>query len=573
MNKIKMLSEDVISKISAGEIIERPASIVKELIENSIDSKANEIQIEVENAGKKKIKVVDNGYGMSREDACICMERYATSKIKSIEDLKVISTFGFRGEALASIAAVSDFEVITKEKKDNFGIKISINSGKEKISTDVGCPEGTTIVIKDIFRNVPVRLKFLKSVFTELSHISEIVFKESLTYPHISFKLIHNKDIIYSVSKEDNIIDRVVLYYGKEVEKELIPIEPIFSGDIINVSGIISKPSYTKPNRSYESIFINRRVVSDRIIANAISTAYDTLLQKDRFPLVVLFIEINTELVDVNVHPTKREVRFANPNEIHKNVVQGIRETLKKNNIIKKETIIYDTTTSFTENSKALPYNQLDMISRAGEVKEAIHEYLSCRRNLLQVHNMYIISESNREGEHGIYIIDQHAAHERIIYEEIVNCKTEQNSLTESQGLLLPINLNLTASETNILEENIVYFDELGFEIADLGKFTFSIHAVPRILADKNCKNIIIDILANLLEEKVLNKIDVKDKIIKTIACRSASMAGDKLEQKEMELIAGKIEKCKLPYCPHGRPAVVFLTLPEINKMFKRVTK
>lgn len=581
MNKINILSEEVISKIAAGEIIERPASIVKELLENSIDSGADNIILEIENGGKRKIKVIDNGCGMNKNDASICIERHATSKIKNMDDLKKISSLGFRGEALASISAVSgDLEIITKDKNCNFGTSVKV-SGQKKSVSEAGASLGTTVIIKDLFLNVPARLKFLKSTFTELGHISEIVFKESLVYQDISFKLIHNNQLIYNVLKEDNLKNRIILYYGKEIDKELITIiSEQQADDFIKISGIISKPSYTKPNRSYQSIFVNKRPVFDRIIANAISSAYDTLLSKDRFPLVVLFIDINPELVDVNVHPTKKEVRFAKANEIHKNVVNTIRQTLEKNNIIKKHTsaFIEGAVARYAEGIPALNQSNYDtgITSRASEVKEAIQEYLTPanlaetldKKQLLQINNTFIILETEQD-EKGIYIIDQHAAHERIIYEDIISKKS---SLLESQGLLLPVNLNLTAKESNALEENINFFEEAGFEIANLGKFTFSILAVPEILAEKDFSNTVKDILSDLSNEKLSNKIAAKDKIIKTIACRSAVMANDKLEFEQMEFIANKIEKCKLPYCPHGRPAIVFLSISEINKMFKRTT-
>ena len=573
MNIIAILDDNVISKIAAGEVIERPASVVKELIENSIDSGADNIHVEVENAGKKKIKITDNGCGMSKEDASICIERHATSKIKDINDLKTISTLGFRGEALSSISSVSNFEIITKNKDSGFGTSVRVNCGKGKIVSQIGCQNGTTIIVKDLFFNVPARLKFLKSTFTEFGHISEVIFKESLSYPDISFKLTHNGQIVYNVLKEDSIENRIILYYGKEIDGELIHIEPEFNGNIIKVSGIISKPSYTRPNRSFQTIFVNKRYVFDKVVANAVSSAYDTLLQKDRHPLVVLFIEINQELVDVNVHPTKREIRFINPSDIHKDVVNAVKGTLEKNNIIKKQTVVYDTD---------LQKEQSGIFSRATEVKEAIQEYLAptssesseripvIRKDLLQVHNSYIITEALFKDASGIYIIDQHASHERIIYEEIISQKSARSSLIESQGLLLPLSLHLSSKESNIMEENINYLEELGFEIANLGNFIFSIHAVPRILADKNCASIVKDIISNLAEEKITDKIDAKDKIIKTIACKSAVKANDKLESSQMELIVDKIEKCKIPYCPHGRPAVVFLSLSEINKMFKR---
>jgi len=484
---------------------------------------------------------------------------------------------------------------LKKTNESKFGTSVKVNFGKQKSISETGCTNGTTVMVKDLFLNVPARLKFLKSAITEFGHISEIVFKESLSYPNISFKLLHNKQIVYNAQnikeKKDmeEVKNRIVLYYGKETENDLILMQPEFCGNITKISGIISKPSLNRPNRSNQPVFVNNRPVFDKVVANAISSAYETLLPKDRYPFVALFIEINPELVDVNVHPTKREIKFSKPNDVHRDIVNAIKETLEKNNIIKKS--VFETIPDASYNCKENNYKSVDMTSRPLEIKEAIQEYLSSNtpdesgnyntninlqkdfpltKKLLQVYNSYIIVESNSPETQGIYIIDQHAAHERIIYEDIINHKIHKSTLIESQGLLIPINFSLSSKESGVVKENMEYFEELGFEIADMGKNSFSVHAIPKILADKDCGKILKDILSDLSDEKITDRIKSKDKIIKTIACRSAIMANDKLEQPQMELIVDKIEKCKIPYCPHGRPAVVFLSLPEINKMFNR---
>jgi DNA mismatch repair protein MutL len=531
-SKVKILSEEVISKIAAGEVIDRPASVVKELVENSIDAGSSEIEVRVENGGKDLIQVIDNGEGMSREDVKLALERHATSKIDEANDIFSIRSLGFRGEALPSIAAVSRMKIKTRTEDNLGGTLIKISGSEIKDIKDVGCPVGTNIIIKDLFYNTPVRYKYLKTTSTEMSKISDIINRLALAYPEISFKLSHNQRKSLESPGNAKLRDCILSVYGKEVAKNIIKVD--YEDKYMKVKGYVSKPNINRSSRKHQSFFINRRYIKSKTLSEAISEAYHTLLPKNRNPIVVLMIKLNPILVDVNVHPTKLEVNFSREREVFEVVRDGVKEALrgsdltpeanlssrKKTTTRKKKKNFKNETESkqqeklnLTENINNIPksklkeskpkrnkdkekinhkevnkekrneidnkeINEVDKKKNI-EVKEAALGYESTYESnqsekplttlfpMGQVHNTYIIAR----GEDGFYIIDQHAAHERIIYERLL--KKFKNTEVNSQPLLIPLKLELTQPEIEIIEENRESMENLGFEIEHFGGQTY----------------------------------------------------------------------------------------------------
>ncbi len=591
MNLIKKLDQDLINKIAAGEVVERPSSVVKELIENSIDAKADQINLEIKNGGIDYISIQDNGIGMSKEDAQLAVERHATSKISTIDDLFNIQTLGFRGEALASISSVSQFSLETKTKNDSEGTNLQIANGKLQIKP-CGCPEGTKINIKELFYNVPARKKFLKSATTEYNHVLDIFTNFALINPQISFKLIHNNKLVFNLPKTKAWLERIKQILGTDIVQSLVPIQ---SKGTIEISGFIGKPQIARNNRKSQFVFINNRAVNDFIIAKAIKQGYGLLIPKELYPTFILNIKLPPELVDVNVHPRKAEVKFKNPQEIFVAVLQTIQKSLVGNNLtpqiktsaekIKKFTLqpsigqkTYQPSVSYQPNLKKIK-SKASKVSQALEFSKAIlkEEFIAKKepqrigdwRLLGQIHNSYLLVEA----ADAILIIDQHAAAERIIYEKFK--KEYDTQKMKSQQLLLPLTLELSAREVEILNQSLDFLRNLAFDIEIFGQNTFIINAVPQNLNKLDLKKTILGLINDLEEHDFSQAKSIdeqKDLVIKYAACRAAVKFNDKLEVEEQIKLLEDVMQIidKINTCPHGRPFLMELTLDQLAKNFKR---
>lgn len=569
--KIKVLSEDTINKIAAGEVVERPASVVKELIENSIDAGADQVDIEILGSGKRLIRITDNGSGMSKDDAVLAFQRHATSKIDSADDLVNIHTLGFRGEALPSIASVSKVEMITKISEIQSATKIVIEGGKLIEVKETGAPAGTSICVRSLFFNTPARRKFLKSDITEMTHITNIVSQYCLTYVTCGFKLIQDKEVLIDVFKKDNLKERIRILYGEDAYNGITPVD--FQEEGVKITGFISTPVFTAPNRTYQFLFVNNRPVSSKSISYGIYEAYSTLIPKGRYPSVFLFIDVDPASLDVNVHPTKKEVRFDNEKKIQIIVQKAIYEGLKIKKDVKQQSPEYthagfgginvvSSQKDFVGKESFEGYNPHSFVS--SEVYKALQE-LPVNKTM-QVHNSYLI----RESKEGIEIIDQHAIHERVLYEKLKKLLTENRP--EVQRLLIPINIELNKQEHKLIKNEIGLLENIGFGIGEFGDNTLIIDAIPVILDKTDIAGLIRDMAKEIIEKgKGSGHNQIEDAIIKMIACKAAVKQGDKLENIQINEIIKQWHELDLPYtCPHGRPAVFAMTNKEIDKKFHR---
>ncbi|OGC04346.1 hypothetical protein A2276_06950 [candidate division WOR-1 bacterium RIFOXYA12_FULL_43_27] len=527
---IKILPPDLVNKIAAGEVIERPSSVVKELVENAIDAKATQITIEIEDAGKKLIRVSDNGSGMNREELKLSVERHATSKISNLDDLFNIQTLGFRGEALPSICSVGKTEL------ESGGTKILVEGGKIKKEETTGGPEGTSISVKNLFYNVPVRLKFLKSNFTELSQISSLIEKFILSNPGVKFKYVADDKVVYISSGNGKLLDAIAVVYGAEIAKQLIEIKDA------GVGGYISKPNLSRVDRNYESLFVNGRYVRNGLVLSSFEAAYRTLIPNGRYPVAVIFIEVDPTEVDVNVHPSKREVKFLKTKDVLDAVYRAAKQALLSIAVV-------------TENVSSAPsftnWEPLDQV-QIGEVEIAVTA-IQPLTAIYQFQKTYIIATDGID----LVLIDQHAAHERILYD----CLTlRQSSGQAAQNLLVPEALEFTHEESLLLEENLDSLKELGFDLEGFGKNSFILRAVPAILTNVVIKDTLSELVKNSREER-----------FKIMACKGAVKAGDALNVAEINRLIRDLYQTANPLtCPHGRPTMIKITQNDFEKMFGR---
>ncbi|MFC1810126.1 DNA mismatch repair endonuclease MutL [Patescibacteria group bacterium] len=571
MSIIKILPENLVNQIAAGEVVERPASVVKELLENSIDAGATRITLEVTGAGDEMIKITDNGSGMDRDDARLAFERHATSKISSKDDLFNISSLGFRGEAIASIASVSHVVLKTKRREDSIGTLISCIGGEIEKNEDVSCSDGTQIEIRNLFYNTPARKKYLKTPSTEYQHVIAVFQGITLMHPEVHFKLIHNEKASFEYPKVGELIDRVRDVLGKNVSENLLPI--FYGGSEIQLQGFIGKPELSRKGSKHQYLFVNDRHINHHLFSYALAEAYHSLLMDGKKPFYLINIKINPALIDVNVHPRKLEIRFQNQNELFKILSGAAKKTLEKN-VLMPSFREHRTHESPSENQiKAVLDFTQKITGGAPEIgrlnkysyKQEEPEELSMKP-LTQIAKSYILAEN----EEGLVLIDQHAAHERVRYEELIN-QLEKKS-PEKQQLLLPLEIELSALEVEMFENNKKVFEDLGFEIESFGGNTFIIHAVPSPISNENIQNILQEVLADLSDDKSTRAVkNPQEKVLEYMACRSAIKFGKDLSYNEMVELIKQVDKLKRPYtCPHGRPSMVKLTYHELEKMFKR---
>lgn len=585
MSTIKILPENLINKIAAGEVVERPASVVKELVENSVDAKAKNITAAVKGGGKQYIKIVDDGTGMGKDDALLAFERHATSKIREDNDLKNIFSLGFRGEALPSIASVSDI-TLTTSAKGGHAAQIILSGGQIKQVREAACPQGATIEIQNLFFNTPARAKFLKSNTTELSHISRIIIQESLANPDIYFKLqSNNRTVIDSPPIKDQLKHKIADLFGNELTDQLLEVKSELND--MSLHGFISKPSITRASRENQYLFVNNRHIRDRIVSHALSEAYSRTLPNNRHPVTFLYLSINPEAVDVNVHPSKMEVRFYDQGAIHDFVRDAVYRALYSpppNRLIKKELPV----TSNTKNTVSSFYNN----DKKTRIQEAVENYISsdtaankysetynknlssavspfvCAefRPLGQINNSFIVAENKS----GMVIIDQHTAHERILYESLL--EELKSSKIEIQSLLLPIKIELNKGESIILQNNIDSINRVGIELESFGPSTFILRAVPSVMVGQDYLKVVMDIVDTLSQyEKVSPFEDIVEKLAATMACHAAVKANQRLKPEEIEHLLVRLGSSGLPStCPHGRPIVLFYDIKDIEKKFMR---
>ncbi len=571
MNLIRVLPEIVASQIAAGEVVDRPASVIKELIDNSFDAGANRIIINIEQGGKRVIKVRDNGIGLSRDDLLLCVERHATSKIRIAADLFSVKSFGFRGEALSSIASVSKLQMISRPHDEITGHRFKISGGKFLAIEETGAPPGTTVQVKELFFNTPARRKFLRSVRTETNHIIDILSRMALPFPNISFMLDDGGKTIMNLPASDQPLTRISALIGRKVADAMTEVQE--EDHDLTITGYLAPSDFSRTRGNRLFIYINNRHIRDRLITRAIMEGYGQRLMKGQYPQAVIFIQIDPSKVDVNVHPTKQEVRFHNSNAVYKTIASAIGKGLNKSLHAFFEPAAMSKGKSEQEygfhflSEPASDYKQTTQdISHPSSIEEP--EYFLPDRGLRvigQLANTYILCQV----KDGLLIVDQHAAHERIVYETLK--KDFDVSRIESQGFLIPHKLEMTLREKNAIMEKKEQLLRFGVELDHFGGNTFLLRSVPNLLRNVKWDAFMPEFLAEL-EETHIDDATVIDKVLTVMACHGAIRAGDHMTPEEMIQLLNQLEKMELPTnCPHGRPIFKQLTYHEIEKMLKRI--
>ena len=624
MPHIELLDQITIDKIAAGEVIERPASVVKELVENAIDAGSTAVTVEIEEGGISLIRITDNGCGIAKQDVENAFLRHSTSKIRSAEDLTHLSSLGFRGEALSSISAVARVELITKTREDVFGTKYIIEGGKGRTPEETGAPDGTTFLVRQLFFNTPARRKFLKTPMTEASHISDLLTRLALSHPDISFRFINNGQVKLHTSGNGKMKDVIYHIYGREIANNLIPLE--FEKDGVRLSGYLGKPVINRGNRNFENYFVNGRYVRNSILAKAIEDGYKDFTMQHRYPFVAFQIEINPEKIDVNVHPSKMELRFSNQQGIYNLLYEAISKGLHEPELIpevemseikvpgmsekrqEKKTVIRDAgnpyrtdgtspkmrkssvqegaeraeswsqsempsaelqtqisteSNLFLKDLKAKKVKQLDLFEEQILKKEARQEY----RIIGQVFETYWLIQYRDS----LYIIDQHAAHERVLYERaLAGMKKREYT---SQYLSPPIILSLSMQEIDVLETFKDRFTAIGFEIEPFGGDEYAVRAIPDNLFGIAKKELLLEMLDSLSDGLSTSlEPELIDEKIASMSCKAAVKGNMKLSYAEMDELINELLSLDNPYhCPHGRPTIIAMTKRELEKKFKRI--
>ncbi|MCL7413618.1 MAG: DNA mismatch repair endonuclease MutL [ANME-2 cluster archaeon] len=577
MNKIHLLDEVTINKIAAGEVIERPASVVKELIENSIDAGATDIRVEIIGGGIRSIRVTDNGSGMNRDDVSLAFLKHATSKIADARDIERVMTLGFRGEALSSITAVAKVEIVTKQEGDLEGTRLVVHGGEVVSIGDAGTPKGTFVMVEDLFYNTPARRKFLKKSRTELANIIEVVTKNALGHGHISFYLSHDDRELFRSPASEDLFDTIVHMYGPEIARELMAVD--FSNDLMQISGFISRPGFTRSDKDYQAFFINGRNVRSRSISDAIKLGYYTMLPKGRYPVAILNFTLDTSEVDVNVHPTKQHVRFSHELALMDAVAEAIGFALAQQGLL-QDTEQKGTQTRLSTDSEDVLVIRETQPGFNVPVKDTQRRLTRTDRYLAQVSgesdlpfdieilgqvdNTYIIARTLS----GLLLIDQHAAHERVLYEQVI-----ESGIKGSQELITPVNLNLNSKERVLIKGYIPYLEESGFGIIEFGPDSFAVRAVPNILGRLEEPSVVHDIISDILSGgRVKDMTGISERVCNSTACRGAIKAGAPLTMEQMQNLVFQLYRTRNPHtCPHGRPTVVTFSRADLDKLFKRI--
>lgn len=578
--RIIILDDEVVSRIAAGEVVERPASVVKELVENSLDAGATRVEVDVEEGGKRLIRVADDGCGMSEEEALLALQRHATSKIRSVEDLERIVTLGFRGEALPSIAAVSKMEVVTRRPEDEEGTMVLVEGGVVVDVRKVGCPPGTMVTVRHLFYNTPARLKFLKGAQTELAHISEWMTKFVLAWPEVSFRLRHKGQVLLSTRRGGTVYDAVAATLGMEALRNMVEIGA--EGEGFTIRGLVSLPTLTRAAKSHQYLIVNKRAVKPSLLSRALQEAYRGLIPQGRHPVAVVWMEVEPHLVDVNVHPAKVEVKFRDEHKLLDALVKAVADSLRKGRALSKP----EPERPKKEEPKPKPVLLQKPIPSFGEVVKQkagirvfppalerlelrppgpdVRDLLSVAEPLGQIGTEFVVAAS----EEGLILVDQHAAHERIVFERLLRAKADE----ASQRLLVPVELDLPPVEARTAEAHLDQFQELGFSIRQEGASRFVLEAVPTALKAEDPKKEFLDILDEISSSTGPAKPRLKtEEVAAIVACHSAVRAGKRLTHEEMRRLLQDLSETENPLtCPHGRPTLAVADMGSLRKLFRR---
>jgi DNA mismatch repair protein MutL len=622
MSRIKILPETLSNKIAAGEVVERPASVVKELVENAVDAGSTRIIVEIEQGGRKRIRVADNGRGMSRDDALLSLERYATSKIARDEDLFAIQTLGFRGEALPSIASVSRFTLVTRESGCDAGTSIEVAGGRINKVTDIGAPVGTMISVAGLFYNTPARRKFLKSIDTEMGHIADTIASMALCRPAVQFRLSHNTRMIKSWAPAADPTDRVADVLGTAIKKELYPVE--WAGEDLRISGWVAAGRMARSTARGIYLFVNGRWVRDRLIQHALFAGYAGRLMKGRYPVAVLSLTVPFDQVDVNVHPTKHEIRFIHQKMVHDSVREAVARALRQSDPprwrapqgeahdeVRQPPVVSEPPAGYSPSRPAenragrgdgqasiappaaesiqkrtaapgpAPLSDVQGLDspaaplspREGSAPPADQTSLWSGRFFAdltvigQYKNTYIICES----DDGLMLIDQHAAHERIVFEQLRRRADERGPSV--QRLLMPETIDLGFREARILEKLTPELDRYGLEVEPFGGNTFVVKAMPTLLDSGDIPALVTEIVEKTAQIGVDAEIDaIMDECLKVMACHHAIRAHQQLSPVQIKAMLTQLDACDNPsHCPHGRPIWIRWHLKDLEKQFKRI--
>jgi len=603
---IQVLDQKTINQIAAGEVIERPAAVVKELVENAIDAGATAITIEIKEGGISFIRITDNGSGIVKDEIKTAFLRHATSKIKTMEDLLTVHSLGFRGEALSSIAAVAQVELITRESSEITGARYEIAGGQEKAFDEIGCPEGTTFIVRNLFYNTPARRKFLKTKTTEGNYIQDLVLRYSLAHAEIRFTFIVDGRTKLQTSGDGQVKTNIYYNYGSDVTKCMIPIETIQNG--MKLSGFIGKPELSRGNRTFMNYFVNGRYIKSPVITNAIEHAYKDYLMNHRYPFTALLLEIDSSNIDVNVHPTKMEVRFTNQEEVYQLFYDSIKEALRQITLIPEctlepehhekksalpvpetkervaepfETARQSVQPSTVEETSAwmkkpqvttsLPKRDTEMdkvdFSQMNLLKEEmVVEEVPQFRIIGQVFDTYWLVEYQTE----LLIIDQHAAHEKVLYEKLMKRLDTKEGLT--QTLVAPIVVTLSGREMDVLKENAEIFKKIGFRFEPFGDKEYIINGVPADFLNLASRELFLEMLDGLMEENNKRKPEFVLDHCATMACKAAVKGNNQMSYAEAKVLIEQMLSMDQPYhCPHGRPTTIAMSKQEFEKKFKRI--
>lgn len=637
--KVQLLDQNTANQIAAGEVVEKPASVVKELVENSLDAGADNIEVTIFGGGTEYIRVVDNGSGMSEENAKLAVLRHATSKIRVAEDLLHLNTLGFRGEALPSIASVSNFQLLTRPVTEEFATSIKIEGGNQAECTATGGHTGTTIIVENLFFNVPARRKFLRTVQTESRYISELITKLALSRPDVRFKLVSNDKEVLSTSGNGDLVDTVKALYGKNVSEELLTVD--FADSEVKVRGFIGKPTLLKGTRQWQTLLVNGRIITNRMIAKAIDHAYQSQIPKSGFPFAVLNITVDTESIDVNVHPQKSEIKFSDDSTVYKAMYKALTDALTRPMSAKPQdlTLLDDselqvfkpaeaivaateppivveisaaetkvpatelpdlkTTETNMSTVKAEVYSaykpqqqsvwkepeytyrppKTEPVYTISETRDVFDKQDNIASNIIdftdtdsgvdtiwplgQIDRTFIVAQS----DDSLFLVDQHAAHERILYDKLV---ASHNDIP-AQQMLIPLYIDVTAQDVNLIEEHREEFLRLGVDIEAAGESMLRVSSLPSDIRADDAEDFVREITQMLSELRTINPSDLRQNILHMTACKAAIKAGEVLNMRQMRQLIIDLCNTEHPFtCPHGRPCMVEINSAELYKMFKR---
>ena len=546
MGNIVLLDDLTINKIAAGEVIERPANVVKELVENAIDAGADKVTVEIRNGGKTYIKVIDNGKGIPTDEMKIALERHSTSKLRTVDDLEKIYTMGFRGEALASIAAISRFSMLSKTRQEQFGAKLVAEAGEILYFDECGLQNGTTMIVENLFFNTPVRYKFLKQDITESRYVKEWMEKAALSNPKVSIKLILDGKVVLNTSGNGSIRDIIYMIYGKEIKENLVDVD--YSDNDIKITGVIGNTLVAQDNRKKQLVFLNKRNIKNSAISSSLDQAFQGSIGIGKYGFCIINLKMPANYYDVNVHPTKMEVRFKNQDRIYKDIYSAIKNAMLKteflgNNQIENNNQGY-IESEYKFQSGTLEKQEVSELTKRENKREIKYKYIGI------LFKTYIMIEIENE----IYFIDQHAAHERILYEKIK--QNYKNKISHNtQMMLIPQIFNLSHKEMSFVMNNIDLFKNVGFDIQIFGENSVKISGIPDLEYRAKTKSIFLDILDEMISDRRTSIKDVEERFIATVACKAAVKANMDLQKEEVDNLVKGLLALNNPYtCPHGRP-------------------